>query len=70
MVRVFAQARVGDEHERQVQRAEPSQALLDDPVVGVCPASVRILRVGQAEQEHATDAQPGELRRLALEFIR
>ena len=51
MVGVLAQAGVGDRHERQLERSDPPEGILDDPVVGRCLGALRVLRIWQAKED-------------------
>ena len=57
MVGVLAQAGVGDRHERQLERSDPPEGILDDPVVGRCLGALRVLRIWQAKEDDPTDAE-------------
>src|SRR6185369_1069538 len=64
MVRVFAQARIGDGDDPEVQIADAPEGLLHDPVLGYGLRADGILRLGQAEQDQAADAERGKPRRF------
>ena len=60
VVRVLAQAGVGDQDEVEVRVAEPAQRLLDDAVRDPAAGPDGVLVGRQAEQDHAADAERGE----------
>ena len=60
VVGVLAKARVGDRHERQLEGADPSEGILDDPVVVRGLGAERVLRRRQAEQDDPTDPELGQ----------
>ena len=65
VVGVLAQARVGDRDERDLEVAQATQGLLHDAVRRPRTRPVRVLGIGQAEQQHAADAQLGQGERVA-----
>ena len=46
--------------ERQLEGADPPEGVLDDPVVGRCFGAERVLRLWQAEEDDAADAELGQ----------
>jgi len=43
VVRVLAQASVRDRHDRQLERSDPAEGVLDDPVIHRCSGTERVL---------------------------
>jgi hypothetical protein len=70
VIGVLAQASVGDRDERQLERPDPPERVLDDAVVRVRPATAGVLRLRQPEQDHATDAELGQAGRFVRREFR
>ena len=70
VLHVFAQADVRDDQQFRQFLFQQPHGLLDDAVFGVSAGSLRVLFVGNAEQQNGGNAERMGARRLAHDFIR
>ena len=66
---VLAQADVGDHEQVAAGGADRAHGLLHDAVLRVPSRAHRVLGLGQAEQDHARDAQGLDLARLPRRLV-
>jgi hypothetical protein len=64
VVRVLAQAGIGDRHERELARPDPREGILDDPVLGRRSRAGGVLHRRQTEQDDPADTELGKPGRL------
>jgi hypothetical protein len=64
VVGVLAQAGIGDRHDRELERMDPAEGLLHDPVVCRSIDPERVLGLRQTEEEHPADAEVRQACRL------
>src|SRR5687768_2135217 len=69
MVRVLTEADVGHDDERRALASERSDRPLDDALGGPRAASLRVLRLGQAEEHDAADSPRSEVVALGHQLV-